>query len=90
VWVTWWMGTSRDQSVDDEPAAAAVTVGGAPAEAPVEPAVLAVETLGASDLSVDAVSAPVGEVPPDSTLAPTGPGDVVGTGVAGARRGRAA
>lgn len=81
VWVAWWIGTSRDQSVDDEPTAAAVTVGGAPAEA-LEPAVRAVETPRAPDVSTDAVFVPVGEIPRVSAPAPTGPGDVVAAGLA--------
>ena len=71
------MVTSLDQSVDVEPATAAVTVGTAPAEASVEPAVLAVETPRASDVSADPVSARVGEVPPDATPALPGSGDFV-------------
>ena len=76
MWVGWWTVTSRDQSADAEPAAATAKVRVAPAETPMPPVVLAVETPGASDLSADAPSVPGGESLPGA--APTGPGDIVG------------
>ena len=63
-WIGWWMAISRDEPVDVEPAVATGAVGAAPAEAPVEPVVLPVETPGASNVSADAPSVSEGELRP--------------------------
>ena len=82
VWIGWWMGISRDESVDVEPAVATGAVGTAPAEAPVEPVVLPVETPGATIVSADVPSVPEGESRPDAMPAPTGPREVAAARIA--------
>ena len=76
VGVVWWLATSGDQSTTARPAAGNAAVRAEPADASVEPLVVAVETPVASDPPVDASSAPRGESPPDEPSAPTA-GDTV-------------